>query len=89
MLKNNPQHHISEMVKQFPIVRHLDSTRFFVLANLASIIGLPRLAGLKKMWAAIESNDYELAANELLESKWGRQSNGSAVEWAILMKSGI
>jgi lysozyme len=89
MLKNNPKLHTNEMIQQFPIVRDLDSTRFFVLANLASIIGVPRLAGFKKMWAAIERNDYEVAANEILDSNWGRQSNELAVEWAQLMKSGI
>ena len=89
MLKNNLKRHTNEMIKQFPIVRDLDSTRFYVLANMASILGVPRLAGFKKMWAALERNDYEDAANEILDSKWGRQYNGCAVEWAKMMQSGI
>ena len=87
MLNNDLKHHTNEMIKQFPIVRGLDSTRFYVLANMASNLGVTRLAGFKKMWAALERNDYEDAANEILDSDWGRQFNGRAVEWAKLMGS--
>ena len=89
MLKNDMKHHTNDMIKQFPIVRDLDSTRFYVLANMASNLGMPRLAGFEKMWAALERNDYQDAANEILDSPWGRQFNGRAVEWAKLMASGI
>ena len=89
MLNTNLKHHSKEMIEHFPIVRDLDSTRFFVLANLASIIGFSRLAGLNKMWAAIERKDYEDAANEILDCEWGPQCNEYAVEWAEMMRSSI
>jgi len=89
MLNDNLKYHTNEMIKQFPIVRDLDSTRFFVLANLASIMGFPRLAGFNQMWAAIERNDYEDAANQILDCYWDGGCNEYAVEWAELMRSGI
>jgi len=83
------KHHTSEMIKLFPFVRDLDSTRFYALANMASIIGVARLANLKKMWAALERNDYDDAANEILNSNWGQQFDGRAVELAKLMESRV
>jgi len=88
-MKNEMKHHISEMIKLFPFVRDLDSTRFYALANMASIMGVARLAGLKKMWAALERNDYEDAANEILNSNWAGQFDGRAVELAKLMESRV
>ena len=89
MLNDNLKHHTDEMIKQFPVVRDLDSTRFFVLSNLVSMIGFSRLAGFTKLWAALERNDYEDAANEILDCQWDCHCNEYAVEWAEMMRSGI
>ena len=86
-MKHEMKDHISEMIKLFPFVRELDSTRFYALANMASIIGLARLADLKEMWAALERNDYDDAANEILNRDWGGPFDGRAVELAKLMES--
>lgn len=88
MSNTDSKHHTNEMIKLFPVVRDLDSTRFYVLANMASSLGVAQLAGFEKMWAALERNDFQDAANEILDSQWGREYNGRAVEYAQLMKTG-
>ncbi len=51
----------------------LDATRQLALANLAYNLGPARLRGFARMRRAIEDGDFELAANEALDSRWARQ----------------
>lgn len=44
-----------------------------VVTNMAFNLGLPRLKQFKKMRAALDNEDYEEVANQMLDSKWARQ----------------
>lgn len=48
-------------------------------------LGWPRLSKFKKMLAALDEGNYELAAKELLESKYARQVGARAVRNAKLL----
>ena len=56
---------------------------------MAFNMGIPRLMKFKKMWANIEGNNYELAAIEMLDSKWADQVKGRATKLSEAMKTGI
>ena len=77
-----------ELGKSFPIVDSLDDTRTRVLLDMAFNVGLPRLRGFKRMWAALENYDYGEAAKEMLDSKWARQVKTRAYTLARMMESG-
>ena len=77
-----------ELGKSFPIVNNLDDVRTRVLLDMAFNVGLPRLRGFKRMWAALEDNDYGEAAKEMLDSKWARQVKTRAYTLARMMESG-
>jgi lysozyme len=77
-----------ELVQSFPIVSSLNDTRIRVLLDMAFNVGLPRLRGFKRMWAALENNDYGEAAKEMLDSKWARQVKTRAYTLARMMESG-
>lgn len=77
-----------ELVQSFPIVSSLNDTRIRVLLDMAFNVGLPRLRGFKRMWAALENNDYVEAAKEMLDSKWARQVKTRAYTLARMMESG-
>ena len=66
----------------------LGSTRQAVLVNMCFNLGKPRLAGFKKMFAAIKKHDYTLAAAEMLNSKWAEQVGMRAEELANYMDKG-
>ncbi len=66
----------------------LDDTRRQVLLNMAYNLGVKRLLGFYRMWAAIERVDYELAALEMMDSKWARQVGPRAEELAGMMRRG-
>ena len=55
---------------------------------MAFNVGLPRLRGFKRMWAALENHDYEEAAKEMIDSKWARQVKTRAYTLARMMESG-
>ena len=62
--------------------------RFDVLVNMAFNIGGRSLGGFLRMWAALAAEDYETAADEMLDSQWAREVGHRAVELAKQMKTG-
>ena len=57
------------------------------LLNMAFNMGVPRLMGFKKMWAALKFSDYQRAADEALDSKWARQVGDRAERIATLIRN--
>ena len=72
----------------FPWWWKLDDARQFVIVDMAFNMGLAGLKGFKKMLAAIESGDFDKAAEEMLDSKYGRQVVHRARLNAEIMKTG-
>lgn len=58
-----------------------------VLVNMAFNIGRPRLSKFKNMLAAIEAKDYNLAAEEMIDSKWYRQVGRRSEELVEIMRN--
>ena len=57
-----------------------------VLVNMAFNIGRPRLSKFKNMLAAIEAKDYNLAADEMIDSKWYHQVGRRSQELVEMMR---
>jgi len=72
-----------------PNWREHDEARQRVLLNMAFNLGQSRLAGFKKMWAAVAIGDYEEAAAQMLDSKWAGQVGYRATELADRMRGGV
>ena len=66
----------------------LDDTRQRVLANMAFNLGLPRLGKFKKSLAAVQEQDWEKAAVEMMDSKWATQVGNRAVRLKEKMLNG-
>lgn len=73
--------HKSETLNKMPVDK-LD-----VIYNLMYQIGVPGLLKFKKMWAALEQENYSLAADEMLDSKWKRQTPARAKRLSERMRS--
>ena len=59
------------------------------LVRMCFNLGWPRLAGFKKMLAALEAGDFEGGADEALDSIWARQQVGvRAQRIAALIRAG-
>ena len=77
-----------ELVRAHPCVDRLDSVRQLILIDMAFNMGVPRLCKFKKMWAAVECNDFPTAAKEMLDSRWAKQVKGRATKLANAMHNG-
>jgi len=77
---------VADLDNAFPWWRDLDNTRQNVLAEMSFNLGISRLKGFMKMWAALKINDYKGAADEMLDSKWARQVGKRANTLANMMR---
>ena len=59
-----------------------------VLINMVFNLGISRFKRFKKLIAAIDSSDWDLAAKEMLDSKWAHQVGRRARELAKMMREG-
>jgi lysozyme len=59
-----------------------------VVIDMAFNVGVPRLTGFKKMWAALHCGDYAEAAKEMMDSKWARQVGRRAERLSSMMETG-
>lgn len=67
----------------------LNDARQEVLANMALNLGRTRLAGFKKMIAALAVLDFNEASAQMLDSKWASDVKGRAIRLAREMRDGI
>lgn len=67
---------------------NLDEVRQDCLINMAFNIGVGGLLKFKNTLAHIRSGQYDLAANEMLDSNWAHQVHSRANELALQMKNG-
>ena len=58
---------------------HVPDEVYDILLNMSFNLGEKRLLGFKKMWAAIEIEDWATAAVEMEDSKWFKQVKNRAV----------
>ena len=66
----------------------LDPVRQLVIADMVFNMGLPRVLRFKRMIAALKIGDYNLAAQEMTDSKWYRQVGRRAIKLVEAMKTG-
>ena len=80
---------VGMLLEQFGIdAWRLSQPRKDALTNMAFNLGSRRLAGFKKMFAAIRDGNYDLAAAEMLDSKYADDVGQRAVELANQLSSG-
>lgn len=75
-----------QLARTLPFYPKLSAIRQDVLCDMAYNLGVAGLMGFKRMLAAVEVGDYQLAAAEMLDSKWARQVGRRATELADLMR---
>ena len=57
------------------------------ITNMAFQMGVPALMNFKKMWLALDRNDYRRAADEALKSKWAKQTPERAIRMAGMIRN--
>lgn len=74
--------------RNLPWWRELSEARQQVLAQMCFQMGISRLLGFRKMLAALKAGDFEEAAQEMLDSRWAKQTPARAARLAAMMRKG-
>ena len=68
---------------------HLSRDRKCVLINMLFNLGFRGLSKFKRFISAMQDEDYDKAAYEMLDSKWHKQVKGRADRLAKIMRKGV
>jgi len=77
-----------KLLKEIPWLEKIDEPRQTVLINMAYNMGVNGLLAFKQTLEAVRIGDFELAASNMLNSKWAKQVHGRADELARQMQTG-
>ena len=87
LLKHRLDEKILELSEKEPFYLELPERAQEVIANMAYQMGVGGVLKFKKMWAALKEGDYKKAANEMLDSRWAKQTPNRAKELAEIIRS--
>ena len=87
LLTNDINNTIAELETKFEWFPWLPVYAQLVVADMCFNLGLPTLLGFKKMLKAIEAEDWEEGAKQLLDSRYARQVGNRAIYNAYLLEN--
>ena len=82
---------IERVTKELEVLRftqYLNEPRKIALLDMLFNIGFPRFLKFKRMIAALEEQDYDEAALQMLDSKWATQVGNRAIELSEMIRTG-
>jgi len=74
LLKNRLKKTEQEIIDNKPFFVELPENVKEALLNMGYNLGVPKQMKFKRMWEALENEDYQKAADEMIDSKWYRQN---------------
>jgi lysozyme len=89
LLSNDVERVMEQLDQAIPWWAKLDGVRRAVLIDMGFNMGLGGLLGFKQTLSAVQSGDYQGAADGLLASKWATQVGQRAQDLARMMRTGV
>lgn len=86
LLQNDITRTKLQLEETFPWVTGLSDARYGVLLNMAFNMGVAGLGGFRDFLASVAQGNYELAAQQMLESVWAKQVGPRAQRLSIQMR---
>ena len=77
-----------ELTVTLPWVLELDCVRIDALIDMCFNLGLPRFLKFIKALDALEAGDYDMAADEFMDSRWATQVGYRAYEVTEMIRKG-
>ncbi len=78
----------NELGRSFPWFSDLDEARRDAMIDIAFNLGLTRLRSFVNALEAMAHGQYEIAANEFMDSRWSQQVGNRAVEVTEMIRTG-
>jgi len=88
LLDNDIERVITELEKWLSVFNELSENRKAALIDMSYNLGFNKLFQFRRFLAALQKKDFELAAKEMLDSKWAAQVGNRATVLANMMKEG-
>ncbi|WP_036591240.1 glycoside hydrolase family protein [Oceanospirillum maris] len=79
---------VLKRLQEVSVFNQLDTARQAVLANMAFQLGFSGLSKFRRMWAALETEHYDQAAMEMMNSRWAVQTPNRAYQLSVMMREG-
>lgn len=89
MLDNDIKRVVNEAADKFDWYKSMNIPRQDVLLSMLFNLGMPKLLEFKAMLSALSFQNYEKAADEMLNSAWANQVGERATELATVMRRGV
>lgn len=86
LLRHRLDKMIIDISSKQPIFNSLPNQQQEVILEMCYQLGVNGVLNFKKMWRALELNDYSRASHEMLDSKWYQQTPQRAFSLAKRMK---
>ena len=87
LLQNDIERVLAE-ASRLPYWDRLDDVRQLVITDMVFNMGASRFRGFVRTNAALAAGDYQSAANEMLDSRWARQTGRRARKLVEAMRTG-
>ena len=71
-----------------PTYNKLSEDRKAIIKSMAYQLGLDGLLKFRKMWEALEEDDFLVASSEMMDSRWARQTPSRSSRHSIVMADG-
>lgn len=88
LLVNDIKRVQDELTRSYPWFARLDEVRRDAMVDICFNIGLTKLRGFVNALAAMSRNQYEIAADEFMDSRWSEQVGNRAVEVTEMIRTG-
>jgi len=79
----------SRLRERRPVIETLDPVRSAALMNMCYQLGVAGVLGFRKMWGAVEDEDFAGAAVAAENSRWARQTPNRARRVCRALETGI
>lgn len=88
LLQNDIQRATVQIQAEFPWTEQLDEVRFAALINFTFNVGIGTVGKFVNAMALLRDGNYDMAANEFLNSRWAKQVGQRAVDVTDQIRTG-
>ena len=88
LLRHDVEETLSMLPYAIPYLLTMNEVRQRILADMAFNMGISTLLTFKKMLTYVKLSEYDLAANEMENSTWYRQTGVRAAKLTKMMRTG-
>ncbi len=88
LLQNDIQEAVNQLKERFPWTMELDEVRFAALINFTFNVGIGTVSKFKNAMALLKAKNYDMAADEFLQSRWAKQVGQRAIEVTDQIRTG-